>query len=116
MFVAMLVASLPCLVYAQFVHVIEGGDIQIGFTDTAGNVLDLWFNEHIPSIINVAQNLSNSELDARVQFTTSSYLIAAYLSCPLFSPFTRIECPDDTAIAATIEAINSEIITWHGFP
>lgn len=79
--------------------------LDIGFTDFSKNVVERYMETFIPNSVRVARELRNSGTDARLVWTTGSWLINEYLR---------------THTGAEGEAVRQGIINgdvrWHGLP
>lgn len=84
------------------VHVVYKTHLDIGFTDTAQNVLDRYKEEHIPRAINLAYEL-NTEGSKKFIWTVGSFLIDYYLKNASKEEREKME-----------DAIEKGYIRWHG--
>jgi hypothetical protein len=87
------------------VHIVFKTHLDIGFTDTAKNVLDKYVDSFIPKAIELADQLAEGPIPERFIWTTGSWLIRYYLDHAL---------PEDRAKME--EAIKKGHIVWHGLP
>lgn len=87
------------------VHLIFKTHLDIGFTDFAANVKNLYFSEFIPRAIATARALREAGGAERFLWTTGSWLIYEYLEEA--APDRRRELE---------EAIQAGDIAWHGLP
>lgn len=78
--------------------------LDVGFTDTAANVVRTYFDVHIPRAVQVADTL-RAEGDDRFVWTVPAWLLYKYLQ----------ETPGD-ARAAAERAIERGELAWHGLP
>lgn len=89
----------------QQIHLIFKTHLDVGFTDSAENVLHAYFEQHIPTALRVARELRESGRSERFIWTTGSWLIYEYLEQA--SPAARRE----------MEAgILAGDLKWHGLP
>jgi len=81
--------------------------LDIGFTDFAANVVDLYMKSYIPSAVRTAKLLRESGKvdEARLIWTTGSWLIWEYL-----------RTHDGEEAEAVRQAIELGDISWHGLP
>lgn len=84
------------------VIVIHKTHLDIGFTDTAMNVLDRYVNEFIPKAIDTAYEC-NQNGQKNFIWTTGSFLIRYYLEHAASADTNRLK-----------QAIQDGYITWHG--
>ncbi len=79
--------------------------LDIGFTDTAANVIKKYFEVFIPGAVNTAKVLNEQNTDVRFKWTTGSWLIHEYLR----------KNPGKSGDEVR-EAIRNGDICWHGLP
>ena len=79
--------------------------LDIGFTDFASNVTDKYFEKFIPNAARIAAQLREMKTDARLIWTTGSWLIHEYL-----------RTHEGESGKAVREAIANGDISWHGLP
>lgn len=79
--------------------------LDIGFTDFSKNVTEKYMETFIPNSVRVARELRESGSDARLAWTTGSWLIYEYL---------RTHSGDEAN--AVCEAIEKGDVCWHGLP
>lgn len=89
----------------QTVHTIFKTHFDMGFTDLARNVVDVYFEEYIPRALQTAQDLREAGGEQRFIWTTGSWLIHEYL-----------EKAPDPARRRLERAIERGDIVWHGLP
>ncbi|QJD88484.1 DUF5054 domain-containing protein [Cohnella herbarum] len=87
------------------VHIVFKTHLDIGFTDTARNVLDQYVDSFIPKAIELADHLADKPGPEKFVWTTGSWLIRYYLDHA---------APEDRAKME--EAIQKGHIVWHGLP
>ena len=79
--------------------------LDIGFTDFSEKVVQKYMGEFIPNSLSVAKQLRESNSDARLVWTTGSWLISEYLR-------TRTGKEKENII----QGIKNGDIRWHGLP
>ena len=79
--------------------------LDIGFTDFSEKVVKKYMDEFIPNSLSVAKQLRESNSDARLVWTTGSWLIHEYL---------RTHTGNEKEIL--IQGIKNGDIRWHGLP
>lgn len=79
--------------------------LDIGFTDTAENVIKKYFDVFIPGAVNTAQVLNERGGEERFKWTTGSWLIHEYL-----------RTHRGRKAKALRDAIKNGDICWHGLP
>jgi len=79
--------------------------LDIGFTDFSANVVKTYMESFIPNSVRVAKELRESGEDARLVWTTGSWLIHEYLRTH--------EGPDGDEVR---NAIKNGDVRWHGLP
>lgn len=87
------------------VHIVFKTHLDIGFTDTAQNVLDKYVDSFIPKAIQLANQLAEESGPEQFIWTTGSWLIRYYLDKAT---------PEDRA--KMVESIEKGHIVWHGLP
>jgi hypothetical protein len=87
------------------IHLIFKTHLDVGFTDTARNVVTQYFERDIPQAISLAEDLRQANGPARFLWTTGSWLIYEYLEQAPSKKRKRLE-----------DAILAGDITWHGLP
>jgi hypothetical protein len=87
------------------VHLIFKTHLDIGFTNLAANVINIYMNEFIPGALSLAENLRNKGTENRFVWTTGSWLINQFLEKSEHSMRMRME-----------KAIENGDIVWHGLP
>jgi hypothetical protein len=95
------------------VHVIQGCHLDVGFANTAVDIVNLWFNEHLPRAAAVGAELQRRNGTAQLHFTAPAWIVSLYLDCP---PELPIQCPNASARADVFNAIFNGWITWYAFP
>jgi hypothetical protein len=71
--------------------------------ETAPDIVNLWFDKHLPNAYAVAKELSTwTNSTARLHFTAQSWILDLYFNCPTDM---GLHCPTDDAKANVQEAI-----------
>lgn len=89
----------------ETVHTIFKTHFDLGFTDLARNVVDVYFEDYIPRALQTAQALREAGAAQRFIWTTGSWLIYEYLEKAAEPARRRME-----------RAIERGDIVWHGLP
>jgi hypothetical protein len=87
------------------VHVIFKTHLDVGFTDLAANVINMYFNQFIPNLLSLTEQIDREGRQDRYNWTTGSWLIYRYLE--IASPENRQRME---------RAIERGDIFWHGLP
>ncbi|KAL4430828.1 hypothetical protein ABPG75_006084 [Micractinium tetrahymenae] len=95
----------------DLVRVVFSSHLDVGFTNTDAEVINLWFHQHYPRAIQVAEELRKRGGPERLVFLTHSWLVALYLDCP---QHIGIRCPNSTE--AFEAAVRRGDIYWHALP
>lgn len=95
------------------VHVVQSCHLDVGFAQTAPDIVNLWFGHHFPMAIAVAAELRQQNGTARLKFMAQSYLVSLYLDCPVGM---GLNCPNASAVAEFKQAVLDGAIWWHAFP
>jgi hypothetical protein len=107
------------------VHVINSCHLDIGFKDSSVNIINLYFDHHLPKAASVGRQLRqlrrahptstgpNGYTDDKLNFMFQSWVISMYFDCP---PHLGLHCPNSTARTNIRSAIDAGDITWHAFP
>lgn len=86
-------------------HLIFKTHLDVGFTDSAANVIRAYFEHHIPSALRVARQLRESGSEKRFIWTTGSWLVYEYLEQAAPAERKLME-----------EAILAGDLKWHALP
>ena len=95
------------------IHLVSSCHLDVGFADSATNIVNRYFDVFFPEAILRADLLRRLGGDERLVFTTHSYLVSLYLDCP---PNMGLHCPSEHARKNFTDAIMRGDITWHAFP
>ncbi len=79
--------------------------LDVGYTDFSSNVVEKYMKDFIPNSVRTAKVLYESGNDARLIWTTGSWLIREYL-----------RTQDEKAVKALEDGIKNGYISWHGLP
>ena len=95
------------------VHLVSSCHLDVGFADSAANIVNRYFDRFFADAISTADELVKSGRKERLVFTTHTYLVYLYLNCP---PNMGIHCPNASSLAIFQKAISAGVIVWHAFP
>ena len=87
------------------VHVIFKTHLDIGFTDTARNVIDRYMTGFIPEAIALAHTMKSQHPDEPFSWTVGSWLVYEYLERATPAQRQQMEA-----------AIQEGLVVWHGVP
>ena len=87
------------------IHLVFKTHLDVGFTDLAHNVVQTYFEKHIPLALQIAREMRESDSSERFTWTTGSWLIYEYLEWAGKEERKVIE-----------SAIAAGDIAWHGLP
>ena len=87
------------------VHLVFKTHLDVGFTNLAAKVIQIYMEQFIPGALNLAENLRNTNKENRFVWTTGSWLIYEFLEKADPSMRKRME-----------KAIELDDIVWHGLP
>jgi hypothetical protein len=95
------------------VLVVSSEHFDAGFSDTAANVLNRYFEVYFPNVATRTDpTISSEELDFKFMF--QPYTLAMFLNCPPSIPGLR--CPNETNSALVKSALERGSIWLNGFP
>lgn len=94
------------------IYLVSSCHLDVGFADTAANIVNRYFDEFFPDAIRLAAQLREGGLQ-RLVFTTHTYLVSLFLDCPMSM---GLHCPSESEKEAFLEAVRKGDITWHAFP
>lgn len=88
---------------------------EVGFIS---NIINRYFHVYFPRAIQLANDLKNGGYPETFVYTTHSWLVSMYIDCPpdLVLAGVKLKCPNETAVAAFVEAVKAGYITWHAAP
>ena len=95
------------------VYLVSSCHLDVGFADTASNIVNRYFDDYFPAAIAVARELSEAGLPETLVFTTHPFLVWLYLNC---YEQLGLHCPGEQALEDFMVAVKSGHITWHAFP
>jgi hypothetical protein len=87
------------------IHLVFKTHLDVGFTDLARNVVNTYFEKHIPLALKIAREMRESDSADRFIWTTGSWLIHEYLDWAGKAERQVME-----------KAIEAGDIVWHGLP
>jgi hypothetical protein len=95
------------------VHIVCSEHFDAGFSDTAANVLNRYFEVYFPDVASRTDPaISSEELDFRFMF--QPYPMSMFLNCPNGIP--NLRCPNESTLALVTKAIERGSIWLNGFP
>ena len=95
------------------IYLISSCHLDVGFANTAVNILNEYFLLYFPEAISVANELRAQGGVERLVFTTHPYLVYLYTNC---IPQLGLACPNQTQLDAFYKAVDIGDIVWHAFP
>ena len=101
------------------VHVINSCHLDIGFKDSSVNIINLYFDHHLPKAASVGRELRKPQAtatgytDNKLNFMFQSWVLSMFFHCP---PNLGLHCPNATSKVNIRAAIDAGDITWHAFP
>ncbi|XP_062498804.1 uncharacterized protein LOC134176140 [Corticium candelabrum] len=95
------------------VHFVSSCHLDIGFADSAANIVNRYFDHYFTESINVSATLRQMGGEERLVFLTHPYLISLYTDCP---PGMGIHCPSKDNVSVFEDAIRRGDIVWHAMP
>jgi len=96
------------------VHVILSCHLDVGFADTAANIINEWFHEFFPRALALGRELDARGGRERLKFMAQSYVVSLFLDCP--PGFAGLVCPSPEEVANFTQAVEAGYIYWHAFP
>jgi len=111
-----LCVSPPCLpVFFSALSLTAAAPLQdVGFADTAANILNKWFHEFFPQALSLGRALDARGGPERLKFMAQSYVVSLFLDCP--PGFAGLLCPSPAEVANFTAAVAAGYIYWHAFP
>ena len=97
------------------VYLISSCHLDVGFANTAQNIVNEYFDKYFPDAVRIAKELRDLGAEERLVFTTHSYLVYLYLNCPV-SPKLGLHCPSQEQLQDFTDAVKRGDIVWHAFP
>jgi hypothetical protein len=95
------------------VHLIQSNHLDVGYTNTARNVINQYFTSFFPRAIKVGQDLRAKNGTERLKWMTQTYLVSLYLNCP---DGLGLTCPTASEISAFKASVAAGDITYQAFP
>ena len=96
------------------VHVIQSCHLDVGFANTAANIINEWFHKFFPLALSLGLELDKRGGPERLKFMAQSYVVSLFLDCP--PGFANLICPSPEEIANFTKAVDKGYIYWHAFP
>ena len=84
----------------------------MGFTDSLSDVVNTYFEHHIPLALNASAAIRDSE-GMPLRYMLQSFIVHLYLHCP---PHAALRCPSADARARLRRALRAGDVTYHAFP
>eukprot|EP00039_Didymoeca_costata_P021307 m.344143 g.344143 ORF g.344143 m.344143 type:complete len:974 (-) comp23897_c0_seq1:105-3026(-) len=100
------------------VLIIDADHLDEGYHGQVTDVNNRYFDMFWPRAMNIAKELKEGNHSETYTYTTFSWLISLFLSCPpnatgVHSP---LHCPNSTYRTQVLEAIQDGVLTWNAFP
>lgn len=95
------------------VYLVSSCHLDVGFANTATNIVNEYFDKYFPETIQTANDLRQRVGEERLVFTTHPYLVYLYYNC---HPELGLHCPNETRLREFTEAVSRGDIVWHAFP
>ena len=79
-------------------HVVQACHLDVGFAQTALDIINLYFDIFIPEVLSVAAELRNTTvpgLTVTLKFMFQSYIMSLYVDCP---PSMGLHCPNASSV------------------
>ncbi|XP_065831599.1 uncharacterized protein [Oscarella lobularis] len=97
----------------ETVHFVSSCHLDVGFADTAANIVNRYFDNYFKASISTSNTLRQMGGNERLVFLTHPYLLSLYLDCP---PNMGLHCPDNDSIKLIEDGIGRGDISWHAMP
>ncbi|KAA0165994.1 hypothetical protein FNF31_01608 [Cafeteria roenbergensis] len=101
------------------VHLVVSNHVDIGYTDTASNVVNQYFHEYFISAAALGAELEAAGGPVQLRWMTQAWLVDLFLNCPAGTAteaIYNVTCPNATERAIVVDALNKGFITYHAFP
>ena len=95
------------------IYLVSSCHLDVGFANTAANIVNEYFDKYFPEIIQIANDLRRREGKERLVFTTHPFLVYLYYNC---YPELGLHCPNETQVGEFTDAIIRGDVVWHAFP
>ena len=95
------------------VYLVSSCHLDVGFANTATNIVNEYFDKYFPEAILNADVLRKLGGEERLVFTTHPYLVYLYMNC---HPQLGLHCPDSAQLLNFTDAVKRGDIVWHAFP
>ena len=106
-------SSITSSVNISTIYLISSCHLDVGFANSAVNIVNEYFLLYFPEAISIANELRAQGGEERLVFTTHPYLVYLYINC---IPQLGLACPDATQLDAFYKAVEIGDIVWHAFP
>lgn len=97
------------------IYLISSCHLDVGFANTAQNIVNEYFDKYFPDAIKIANDLRALGGEERLVFTTHPYLVYLYTNCPVATKL-GLHCPSNTQLQDFTDAVKRGDIVWHAFP
>jgi hypothetical protein len=95
------------------VHLVQSNHLDVGFTGSITAVVNEYFDSYLLNAVNTSAALRQRGGEEQLVFTTHSYLLSLFLSCPRGR---GLHCPTPAAVSIVEAALRDGSITVHAFP
>eukprot|EP00035_Acanthoeca_spectabilis_P029436 m.474504 g.474504 ORF g.474504 m.474504 type:complete len:967 (-) comp36357_c0_seq1:352-3252(-) len=95
------------------VIIVDADHLDVGYHGLIADVVNSYFYLFWPRAMAVAAELRERQGPERYTYTTFSWLVSLFFSCP---PHAGITCPNATYTEAVRAAITQGDLTWNAFP
>ena len=95
------------------IYLVSSCHLDVGFADTAANIVNEYFDRYFPEAIEFANILRKLGVEERLVFTTHPYLVYLYMNC---HPELGLHCPSNAQLQNFTDAVKRGDIVWHAFP
>jgi hypothetical protein len=95
------------------VYIIDMDHLDVGYHGLVKDVVNRYFDEFWPRAMRVAKELRDDGHSESYTYTTFSWLVSTFLSCP---PHAGLHCPNATYKEEVVQAMRRGEMTWNAFP
>jgi len=92
---------------------VDADHLDVGYHGLISDVVNRYFDDFWPRALHVAAELKAGNHTETYTYTTFSWLVSMFLSCP---PASGLHCPNATYRADVLDAIAAGTLTWNAFP
>ena len=92
----------------------RGCHLDVGFADTAANIINKWFHDFFPQALSLGRALDARGGPERLKFMAQSFVVSLFLNRP--PGYAGLVCPSPEELANFTEAVQAGYIYWHAFP